>query len=119
MKISNRKGEGMVVPELGSEPILVSGRGGPIGSGNVVFYTIRERQYVRKYVKPRDPKTEKQQAHRKLFGEVSKEWRRLSAKEREDYNQRARPMGMSGFKLFRNERAAQVRLVSCSGIEHS
>ena len=45
---------------------------------NLVFYRIRDGQYARRYVRPRDPRTPAQRRVRALLGALSRQWRLLS-----------------------------------------
>jgi len=45
---------------------------------NLVFYRIRNGQYARRYVRPRDPRTPAQRRVRALLGALSRQWRLLT-----------------------------------------
>jgi hypothetical protein len=45
---------------------------------NLVFYRIRDGQYARRYVRPRDPRTPAQRRVRALLGALSRQWRLLT-----------------------------------------
>ena len=102
MRITNKGRDGIQIPGLPGA-CQISGRGTVPGTENLVFYMANGRQYVRTYVKPSDPKTEKQTEHRNTFGEVVKRWRELPPEVKAEYNHRAFRMKMSGFNLFVSE----------------
>lgn len=105
MKIKRDK-NGMLIDELG-EPVLLSGRGVPLGMSDTVFCVWKGKQYVRRYVKPQNPRTPKQMAQRKRMGAVVKMWRTLPPKVKAEYNRRAEELGTcSGFNLFVSENAS-------------
>ena len=49
---------------------------------NLVFYRRRHRQYARRYVIPRDPRTHAQQHVRAMMGLLSQQWQRLTGEQR-------------------------------------
>ena len=49
---------------------------------NLVFYRRRNRQYARRYVIPRDPRTHAQQHVRAIMGLLSQQWQRLTEEQR-------------------------------------
>jgi len=53
---------------------------------------------------PYNPRTDAQQAVRKAYGRCVEEWRKLSPEEKASYEERARPLGISGWNLFVKER---------------
>ena len=55
-------------------------------------------EYLRAYVVPRDPKTERQLQHREIWREAVAAWHALSADDRKAYNREAK--GMTGFNVF-------------------
>jgi len=56
-----------------------------------------------KLYQPTNPQTEKQQAHRKKYGEGVEAWRNLTNEEKDVYNKRAVGRKMSGVNLFMKE----------------
>ncbi|MBI5001332.1 MAG: hypothetical protein HZB92_07405 [Euryarchaeota archaeon] len=75
---------------------------GTIGKALTVC-TRYGRQYIRKWTKPRDPKTPWQLEQREKFAEANEAWKALSYDERQGYNERAKGMNMSGYCLFVSE----------------
>lgn len=67
---------------------------------NLVFYTSCGRQFVRSYVKPRNPDTPAQRRNRDLFREAMKSWQALSSYDRDVFSRRAKRLGMTGHNLF-------------------
>jgi hypothetical protein len=59
--------------------------------------------FLRKYTKPRDPKTPLQLAQRQKYAEGNKTWRALSEEEKQQYNERGKGVGMNGYCLFMSE----------------
>ena len=104
MKVTNNGKEGVMIPGL-PEPVLLSGRGTGIGMDDVVFYVMNGRQYTHKYVKPKNPRTERQMRYRRAFGEVVKRWKDLPQEKKDEYNLRAENLSMTGFNLFVSETA--------------
>jgi len=102
MKISNKGRDGILLPDI-PEPVFLSGRGVLPGTEGFVFFQWKGRQCARRYVKPKDTRTERQLEHRRVFAEISKAWRALSQEERDRYNRRAEMMNMNGFDLFVSE----------------
>ncbi len=78
-------------------PLFTAARG---RVGNIVFYTVEGTVYARKYVKPRDPKTDAQKKNRALFRQAMRSWQGLSASARARYNDRARGTRMTGHNLY-------------------
>jgi hypothetical protein len=64
----------------------------------MVAGTWKGHEYIRPYVKPSNPKTEAQRAHRELFSSAVKTWQGLSGTQQAFYNRIA--SGMTGFNLF-------------------
>ena len=75
---------------------------GTIGK-SLTICTRYGRQYIRKWTKPRDPKTIFQLDQRKKFAEANEAWKALSYDERQVYNERAMGMNMNGYCLFVSE----------------
>lgn len=73
----------------------------------LIFSSLRGKTYVRRYVKPQDPKTEKQLKRRKLFREAVARWHRLEKEDKDHYDNRAKGRKMSGFNLFISEYLAE------------
>ena len=69
-------------------------------AGNIVFYTVKGSVYARRYVKPRDPRTEAQKKNRVLFRQAMHSWQGLSASAKARYNDRARGTRMTGHNLY-------------------
>ena len=63
--------------ENGAVPII-----GKYQHRNLVFYRRRHRQYARRYVIPRDPRTHAQQHVRAIMGLLSQQWQRLTEEQR-------------------------------------
>jgi len=102
MKIRTKNGEGMMIPGI-PEPVFASGRGTAIGMEGYVFYTVKGRQLVRTYTKPKDARTKQQLERRKLFAEAVQKWKELPPEERREFNRRAEKRRMNGFNLFISE----------------
>ena len=76
----------------------------------MVAATWKGHEYIRPYVKPSNPKTEAQRAHRDIFGNAVKAWQELSVVQRMFYNRIAN--GMTGYNLFiRRTMAALMNLL--------
>jgi len=71
--------------------------------GNLVFYSVGKRVYARRYVKPANPKTEDQEAHRSLFAEAMASWKHLSAEEKQVYKKKAKKRGRYGHNIYVKE----------------
>jgi hypothetical protein len=78
--------------------ILINSISGRIG--NVVFYTNRGRQCVRKHVIPRNPDTEAQRIVRRAFGDAVRSWQAMTQDEKHEYIRKARYLNMSGYNLY-------------------
>ena len=63
--------------EIGAVPIS-----GKYRHRDLVFYRRRNRQYARRYVIPRDPRTPAQQRVRAIMRWLAREWRRLTEEQR-------------------------------------
>ncbi len=69
--------------------------------GNLVVYKVKDKTYVRNYVVPRNPDTEKQRENRFLFKDAVKAWQALSIEEKTTYNSLAIRRGRGrGYNLF-------------------
>jgi hypothetical protein len=68
--------------------------------GNIVFYTNRGRQCVRKHVIPRNPDTAAQRIVRCAFSDAVRSWQSLSEDEQYAYTRKARNLNMSGYNLY-------------------
>src|SRR4030042_1864815 len=66
----------------------------------VVFDYNRSGNYVRDYVKPYDPKSVKQLAHRAIFAAGMEEWSSLPLPPRKAWDDRARKLHMLGMNLY-------------------
>ncbi len=65
-----------------------------------VFATWKGRTYVKRYAKPHNPRSEKQQRHRRLFREAVQSFRALLPEEKERLNREANARGITGLNLF-------------------
>ncbi len=70
---------------------------------DVVLYASGGKEYMRRYVKPRNPKTESQQANRKLFAEAMASWKLLTSEEKKKYRQKTRRLNMHPHNLYIRE----------------
>ncbi|MGV7931174.1 MAG: hypothetical protein AB2L13_20105 [Spirochaetota bacterium] len=68
--------------------------------GDIVFYQFYDILCARRYVVPRDPKTESQLARRAAFGEAVAAWRSLSGGEKDAWRARGRARHRSGYNAF-------------------
>lgn len=79
---------------------------GPLQSGklgNIIFYTVRGRQYVRVVpTKVRNPKTAQQQAHRNAFAEISRLSSDLADAHRIGLADEARHRQLNTFSVFKH-----------------
>jgi hypothetical protein len=66
----------------------------------VVFDYNRSGNYVRDYVKPYDPKSVKQLAHRAIFAAGMEAWRALPHPTQQEWDGRARKLHMLGMNLY-------------------
>jgi len=71
--------------------------------GDSVYYTVWNKTYVRKYVKPHNPRSEAQQSHRSLFSEAMALWKLLSDEDKQVYKKKVRKLAMHGHNLFIRE----------------
>ena len=78
-------------------PILksISGR-----IGSVVFFHYNDRQYMRRYVVPRNPNTTEQTKRRKTFADAVNTWQTLAEYKKTQWNLRALALSMSGYNLY-------------------
>lgn len=69
---------------------------------SVVFSMWKGRAYMRSYVKPANPKTTKQTAHRAVFEKLVKRWQAIIDTEdkKSAWNAEALPYQVSGYNLF-------------------
>jgi len=65
--------------------------------------------FDRTWVMPYDPKTPKQMRQRKRFADAHDAWIALPQEKRNEYNERARNMKMTGYNLFVKEYVARMR----------
>jgi hypothetical protein len=65
--------------------------------------------FERLWVMPYDPKTPKQMRMRKMFANAHDAWIALPQEKRNEYNERARNMKMTGYNLFVKEYVARMR----------
>lgn len=68
--------------------------------GNLIYYCAYGIQYVRGYTKPRNPRTEAQQANRAALAQAVEQWHSASPSERSYYNRMAQGRRYSGYNLF-------------------
>lgn len=68
--------------------------------GDIVFYRFYDILCARRYVVPRDPKTDAQRARRATFGEAVAAWRSLSGGEKDAWRARGRAGHRSGYNAF-------------------
>lgn len=71
-----------------------------VGKGKFVISSWKGRTYIRRYVRPKNPRTKKQLKQRKKFTGAVKEWRKLSEGEKAHYNKLAERYAISGMNLF-------------------
>ncbi|MEW5937203.1 MAG: hypothetical protein AB1665_05225 [Candidatus Thermoplasmatota archaeon] len=71
---------------------------------DLVFYEVNGRVYARRYAKPSNPKSKRQQRQRKRFGEVARAWKELPEQKKAAYQERARALRSTGFNLYVSER---------------
>ena len=67
--------------------------------------------YVRLRVTPANPRSEAQQEHRSTFAQAVAAWKELTDAEREEYRERARRQGRTGYNLYLAEYLARVAAV--------
>ena len=70
---------------------------------NIVFSEWKRRKYARSYVKPYNPKTCKQRAHRELMKLLVEEWKankKGNTTAEENWNKEGSPYYISGFNTF-------------------
>lgn len=79
-------------------PSYITSSGGKMG--DLVFYSIRDRQYARLYVKPANPDTSEQRFIRKTFGDAVRTWQKLTHEEKRKYNKKALRLSMTGYNLY-------------------
>ena len=82
-------------------PSYLTGLNGRMG--DAVIYKSGNRICMRIYVKPHNPKTEPQQANRRLFAEAMAAWKKLSDEEKYHYRKRTRRLDMLPHNLFVKE----------------
>ena len=69
-------------------------------SEKIITYNRFGKTYIRKYFIPMNPRTRKQQVHRKMFRNAIHSWKNLSCKEKEYFNNLANGLDISGYNLF-------------------
>ena len=89
-----------VIPAAG---IQLTGR-----MGNVVFCHRGNVGFVRKWVRPRDPRTNKQLARRGRFEAAVAAWQELADDDKAKYRKGAEYMRRTGYHLFLSEFMAGV-----------
>ncbi|MDO9537258.1 MAG: hypothetical protein Q7J68_02950 [Thermoplasmata archaeon] len=70
---------------------------------SVTVCTRYGKQYVRKWVKPKDPKTPLQMQQREKYARANEIWKEMSPDEKQIYREHAKGLGMSGYNLFVSE----------------
>jgi hypothetical protein len=93
------------VVEMKIRNVLGNRYSGQIGKSTIAS-SWKGREYVKAYVVPRNPRTERQQEHRKKFGCAKEAWRQLTDEARAEYERRAQPQRISGWNLFVREHVA-------------
>ncbi len=68
--------------------------------GNLVLVNRYGRQYIRAYVKPRNPNTSAQRAGRSAFADAVRSWQALTEEEKHVWNRKAQRLRMSGYNAF-------------------
>ncbi len=71
--------------------------------GDLVYCRRGKGSYVRVYVKPTNPNSERQQAKRARFKQAVAAWRALSPEQQQAFALRAKPLGRTGYHLFLSE----------------
>ena len=71
--------------------------------GNLVYYRNRETKCVRRWVMPRNPRTELQQRGRRSFADAVKLWQNLEPYRKAQWNRKALIRHISGYNLFISE----------------
>ena len=66
----------------------------------LIFLGWKDKKYFKKYRKPKNPRTKKQQSNRNRFKKAVREWHKLSDEEQEKYKTLAEELSMTGFNLF-------------------
>ena len=71
-----------------------------INGKKVIPYKRQGKIFLRKYRKPKDPRTTKQIRYRRKFKKAVNEWKNLTKEEKEKYKQSAKELSITGFNLF-------------------
>jgi len=66
----------------------------------MVIYTRFGRTVMRIWIKPPNPRTDKQQSNRARFAQAMAAWQGLDGNQKKAYNAKARRLGMTGHNLF-------------------
>jgi|GEM_PF-6439809 len=66
----------------------------------LIFLGWKDKKYFKKYRKPKNPRTKRQQTNRNRFKRAVREWHNLSNEEQEKYKVLAEKLSMTGFNLF-------------------
>ena len=74
-----------------------------------VFCRRGDRIYVRRWVKPTDRRTAKQQAQRARFREAVAAWKALPDADQARYTERARWQNRTGYNMFVSEHLSQPK----------
>jgi len=82
---------------------------------SVVFSMWKGRPYMRSWVKPANPRTNKQQAHRDVLRQLVKRWQDVidTAEKKAAWNEEALPYNITGFNLF--TKFGRKSSISCPG----
>ncbi len=84
-------------------PLLSEQAQGAFGSQKFVYSSWRGISYVKRYVKPNNPRTKKQRKYRMLFGNATRAYQALSAEEKQSFARKAQGLSLSGFNVFVSE----------------
>jgi hypothetical protein len=71
-----------------------------VGKGKYVLSSWKGKKYIRRYVKPKNPRTKKQLKQRKKFTDAVQAWHKLRESEKAHYNKLAERYAISGMNLF-------------------
>ena len=75
------------------------------GNHRKIAYCLHQirKTIIRKWVKPKDPKTPLQMKQREKYADANKIWKEMTPDEKQIYRERAKGLGMSGYNLFVSE----------------
>jgi hypothetical protein len=85
----------------------------------LVHYSIGRKTYARKYVIPRNPRSEAQQSNRSLFAEAMAVWKTLGEDDKKQYRKKVMGTSMHGHNLFisryiklhKHEHSAKIKTI--------